>query len=375
LPSPVEIDKKVAMRKLSGGSPIFAILASLAFVPTLHAEEWEIISVTEDELFPSMIYATAMMDEDVYEPDPEILGDPNGLIGIAIDSPGDGSELVIEVAGSEFIRPSKDSIELPETGVTYYVYPTLKYDYANLLNIRQPTPEEVTMTVSVNGESWGEETRRFMVRSINDCPFIALDEEGTPYSIAWMFAAYVNENHPAVDGILGKALKADRVEAFAGYQGDADAVLTEIEAIWETLQEAGFRYSNITQASIESDQVASQHVRLIGDALKTSQANCVEGSVLFASILRKLDMDPFLILVPGHMLVGVYLDEEGDEFVCIETTMLGNATLEEAIESGNATYEKYEEAFDDEDALQAEIIDIAAEREDGVLPIREKTRD
>ncbi len=339
-------------------------------------EIWEIISATEDELFPSLIYATATMkaDPDAEEQE-DVLGDLNGTVGVAIDSPKKSSSLKIEISGGEFIKPTTYKITLPKADMTYYVYPLLKYDYQALLKIRQPTPEDITMKVTLNGEDLGEKNRRFTVRSVNDCPFIALDEKEQPYSTAWMFAAYVNENHPEVDRILGKALKAELVSSFAGYQGSSDDVLAEVEAIWDTLQEAGFRYSNITRASIESDQVASQHVRLIGDALETSQANCVEGSVIFASILRKLDMNPFLVLVPGHMFVGLYLDEEANEFSCIETTMLGSHTFEEAVDAGNAQYAKYEDQFEEVDQLQCEIVDIDEARKSGILPIRETSKE
>lgn len=340
-------------------------------LPAFADPSFELWSETDDDLFPSLIYATSTIKVDAEDHEPDVLGDPNGLIGILLDAPSDGATVRIEVEGNEFIRKSTFETALPEGGEEYLVLPLLKYDFRALLAVRQPTPEDVTFKVTVDGESLGELTKRFTVRSINDCPFITLDEDGDPISTAWMFAAYVNENHPQVDEILAEALDAGYVEAFAGYQGSAEDVLAELEAIWKTLQDSGFRYSNLTRASRESDTIASQHVRLLGDALDTAQANCVEGSVLLASIFQKLDMDPFLILVPGHMFVGVYLDEDADQFVCIETTLLGKGSLADAIEAGGEQFDEYEEAFEDEDAVQCEIIDIEVTRDIGILPLRE----
>ena len=85
------------------------------------------------------------------------------------------------------------------------------------------------------------------------------------------------------------------------------------------------RYSSITATSVKAQTVASQHVRLIEESLNNSQANCVDGSVLLASALRKIGIEPFLVLVPGHCYVGFYVDEKKENMLAIETTMLGDA--------------------------------------------------
>ena len=41
-------------------------------------------------------------------------------------------------------------------------------------------------------------------------------------------------------------------------------------------------------------------------ALESSQINCVDGSVLFASLLRSINIEPILVRTPGHMFVGYY---------------------------------------------------------------------
>lgn len=48
-------------------------------------------------------------------------------------------------------------------------------------------------------------------------------------------------------------------------------------------------------------------------SLAMSQANCVDGRVLFASILRKIDIAPALVLIPGHMFLAFQLDQEGED--------------------------------------------------------------
>ena len=66
----------------------------------------------------------------------------------------------------------------------------------------------------------------------------------------------------------------------------------QVYALWHTLQRRDFKYSSVSNSSLSSNVVYSQRVRTISDALGASQINCVDGSVLFASLLRAINIDP-----------------------------------------------------------------------------------
>lgn len=79
----------------------------------------------------------------------------------------------------------------------------------------------------MNGKSLGDKTETLQIRSINDCPSGVANSEETgddeniengSADLGWMFAAYVNENHPQLDKILQEALATKIVAAFDGYQ-------------------------------------------------------------------------------------------------------------------------------------------------------------
>jgi hypothetical protein len=44
------------------------------------------------------------------------------------------------------------------------------------------------------------------------------------------------------------------------------------------------------------------------------------GSVLFASLMYKIGIMPVLVVKPGHMFVGYYLDKDRKQFEFLETT-------------------------------------------------------
>ena len=235
------------------------------------------------------------------------------------------------------------------------------------------------------------------MKSINDCPFYVLfDEEGEEFEdFSMVFAAYVNENHPWVDGILKDALKTGLVSGFTGYQsGDPDEVLTQVFAIWKVLQDRGIKYSDISTTT-PSKYVVSQTVRFLDDSIDATQANCVDGTVLMASLMRKIGLNVYLTMVPGHCLLAFDLGrEEDDDILGLETTMLGETDLGEAGESievpegvkgtkhegsfrvlaaalgvGTATLEEHSEAMANEESPDTQLISVAAAREMGIMPI------
>ena len=123
------------------------------------------------------------------------------------------------------------------------------------------------------------------------------------------FAAYVNEDNPQIDRLLREALDSRIVNRFWGYQSKSvDLVDKQVYALWYVLQKRGFKYSSISNSSLSSNVVFTQRVRTFDDALLSAQINCVDGSVLFASLLKAINLNPVLVRVPGHMFVGYYTD-------------------------------------------------------------------
>jgi len=354
--------------------------------------DWELDLGPEATFFPSLVVSLATLHLDAAA-DPRELGDPNGLLGVAVTAPRDGAKVDVEIATASLISPSRITVTLPQKGKRYFIYPFLKYNADRMVYIRQPFAETVTATLVLDGIPQGEKSGRITVRSINDCVY-GYEEDGRWNDTSWLFAAYVNENHPVVENILKEALATDVVDSFAGYQGDTEDVQNEIEAIWTALARRKIRYSSINNSSAEAASIWSQHVRLLGEALSARQANCVEGACLLASIFTKIGLDAYLVMVPGHMFVGVDLDEEGNEWLFLETTLLGDSdsSFEDAATEGGEQYEKYEDQLGDDPRIRWRdkrprkkggaserddlgIIDIRVARELGILPIREPEAD
>ena len=105
-------------------------------------------------------------------------------------------------------------------------------------------------------------------------------------------------------------------------------MINQIFALWYHFQKEGFRYSSITTQSGSDERSFGQVVRFVGDAIKTTQANCIDGTVLFASFLYKIGIDVSIVLIPGHAYLAFSIDEAGTQKFALETTMVGSLNFE-----------------------------------------------
>lgn len=247
----------------------------------------------------------------------------------------------------------------------------------------QSYPATIKYAVSVNGVDLGWDLLQIRIRSVNDVPFYTETSlTGEPGEFGYLFAGFVNESHPAVQEILQQALQTKIVESFVGYGGEAESVGGQVVAIWNALQKRKVRYSNAAtpSASSPSGKVYSQSVRFIDESIDSQQANRVDGSVLFASVLYKIGIHPLLVIKPGHMFMGYWVDEGHTQAEFIETTMLGEgrqprsrsesaAQLLRAIEYAAELYNKEVQPALEKGEVGYLIVDIAEARKAGINAI------
>lgn len=284
------------------------------------------------ELFPSFVLSMSGRASNVLTtPEQRAgvwwIGDRMPMATVSIRPTVSNSKVHVAIQIDGFTEVSSIDATLPEAGQTYIVSPVLRYNYAHLASIEQSVPATVTYAVRVNDSDLGQQTVSIRVRSVNDVPYGMIRSDGTVQDLSFLFAGYVNESHPFVEKVLQEALASKIVNSFDGYQrGQKDDVVSQVFALWYVLQQRGLHYSSITTSSAESatGHVASQAVRFIDQSIESQQANCVDGSVLFASLLYKIGIRTVLVRIPGHMFVGYFLSKDDPkDFQFLETTMIG----------------------------------------------------
>ena len=292
---------------------------------------FEITDELGGNIFPSSILSVATTDAQVIVPtDSFYVGNPKSCIEVKLRSGKAYSRVRVEVGETPFFSQSVSEFVLEKSHKEYTIFPDIIWNYEALKNNNQAEPISVAITVEMNGKSMGQRVRTFSVRSLNEC-LLGYVTDGTKFhDTGIFFAAYVNEDNPMIDKLLREALDTRIVTRFLGYQaGKPEAVDKQVYALWNVLQKRNFRYSSVSNTSLSSNVVFSQRVRTFDDALESSQINCVDGSVLFASLLRAVNIEPILVRTPGHMFVGYYTDPLHKGMNFLETTMIGDVDLDD----------------------------------------------
>jgi hypothetical protein len=271
--------------------------------------------------------------EEVGEADDGVnfLGDPDsmGLVGVVVTAEEDDTPIDVEIEAPGIIEVSRWSGTLEKANTEYTVLPALKFNFKALMENTQSVPLAITYRVWLGDNDLEEHTVNVTLRSINDCPNIIKHSQDNIEDLSYMFAAYVNEQHPFVDKILRESLENGVVEAFAGYQSaNPEDVIRQVYSIWDALSRRDVRYSSITASAAVNKMVISQHVRFIDQSINNAQANCVDGSALMASLLRKIEIEPALVLVPGHCYLAFALDPQGKRWMGLETTLVGKKKVD-----------------------------------------------
>ena len=353
----------------------------------------------ERELYPAALLC--FTDASPYAPrDTEQLGDPQGVISVAVTAPAAGCLVTVTLRDTVFYEESRVTCRLPEAGERYHIAPMIRFRADRLAAQKQPL---ANLVVSAQVEIAGERTElstKVVVHSVNDYILrykARLEDGGTDSNwnvyIKYMAAAYVNENNPWIDQRLTRhALDHGYVRAFMGYQKGEAGVQDEVKAIYNTLNDLGFKYTNFPAASVASvnqNLVQVQAVRLVSDALESAQANRLEIALIFASILRKMAIDSVIIMVPPQTMLGIYRAKGRDpkSLIYLDPRVLGSGPFEAALTSGGKVIEanKHNLVLDVDSSKDVErsaaeangffAIDIRHARELGILPIPEVRRD
>jgi hypothetical protein len=130
---------------------------------------------------------------------------------------------------------------------------------------------------------------------------------------------------------------------------DLQAVTEQVAALYRSLRETGIVYINSVIDYGAPAGLAIQRTRLPRESLRRKSANCIDGSVLVASLLEGASLHPVLVFVPGHAFVGWQTWEgeiwktwkKEDKWTFLETTMIGTHDFDAACRSGQRQYEDY----------------------------------
>ena len=185
-----------------------------------------------------------------------------------------------------------------------------------------------------------------------------------------LIAAMVTPTDPGVEKLIRTAANYDPNHVMtSGYDSANDtsgSVWQRLSDIWQA-ETANFKLTYIS-TTITFSASSSQRIRLPAEVLSQSSGNCIELTLLYAAVAEALNLQPSIILVPGHAYVAIRVDDTNDNYYFIETTMIGQATFKQSVAEGNSEWATAQPHLN---AGEADYgwVDVAAARAKGIVPI------
>jgi hypothetical protein len=189
---------------------------------------------------------------------------------------------------------------------------------------------------------------------------------GRKFSNAQLLARWVTPHDNSVLQLVSEAQRLVPGGRMRGYnQVDGIDVETQVrqqaEAVFRALKQSRISYvsSIYTFGNYPGE---TQRIRLPRETLQLNNANCIDVSVVFASAMENLGMQPLVVIVPGHAFTGVRLGRDSQKVLYLDLTVLPAGTFKQAM---NRAQESFKKSPPDE----VLTVDIGAARSLGIYPM------
>lgn len=178
----------------------------------------------------------------------------------------------------------------------------LKLNASWLADLSESVKGELTFTLTHGNET--------LITTSYPIEMLAKNEWGGDAMVE-LTAAFVMPNDPAVDRllkatseVLRRAGKSDQLD---GYTRNSRTRTWELaSAVWSSIVNLKLTYA-LPPASFES---IGQKIRTPGLIMEGQVATCLDTSLLFASVLEQLGLNPLIILIKEHAFVGLWLQPQ-----------------------------------------------------------------
>ena len=263
--------------------------------------------------------------------------------------------------------------------------PTLQQGPVMRLTEIRPATLRVTVRQvgAVNELMLLDQTYAVKLHAYDTALLAVLKPDGSVMDLTEHLCAFVTPHTPEIEDLLRKAVQYHPKHRIVGYQGASTVeegrpiVHEQVRAMYSALRkDAGLVYINSPLNFGKQEGQITQRVRLPATSLNESQsrANCIDGAVLYASLLEAASLDPQIVIVPGHAFVGWRIWSGVLQYDFLETTMTGSDEFEAALKAGNQEYEQArQKGYFERDLFDAKgfarLIDVAACRTRQVYPL------
>ncbi len=309
------------------------------------------------------------------------------LVNVTVDNTGRASTdavMRVQAVIEGFSDATITTAQVPQgTQAQITLLPLLRKDSVATLNEMRPTTLHVIVEQTAPSVHLLYEQTYPIRLHARDTALLAV--QGTGSSIVDLsdyLAAWVTPRSPVMEQWLRRAAEYHPQKSIVGYQGantlaeKAEVVRVQAQAIFTALkQEANLTYINSPLNMGRQAGQLTQRVRLPSESLAAGgSANCIDGAVLFASLLELASLEPLLVIVPGHAFVGWRIWRGLNQYEFLETTMISSSDFASAQQVGQQEYGEalgkgyFSRGLYDPVGF-ARLVDIATCRVKGIMPL------
>lgn len=243
----------------------------------------------------------------------------------------------------------------------FSIAPQLKTDKIN----------KITTTTRKNIEVKVKENNRIIFNKNNSCIIYPKDnfiERISNDRLDWeidfrsFIARWITPNAKEIDKIVSEvALNGNIV---SNKSNNSYLIENEIKCVFDSLSKINY---SIRTTTFSENDYHIQRLSLPKTVMKYKSGNCIDLSILLASVFEALKLNTYICLIPGHAFVRVKINDY--QYCNIESTFLGEKEFSEAVEKANELYDKYFINNQPKDFESCYIVDVALARKSKIFPM------
>ena len=249
----------------------------------------------------------------------------------------------------------------------------LRLDYDSLAALTDAVNGTLTLTISQDGNTLLSEEHPIT----GHAPDQWLGQGIIPETLASFVCPNMEATGAIMTLVANELQKTTGDSSISGYNDGKQRAYEIVKATFNAIHSLGISYA---RAVMDINQIG-QRIRMPDYIFKYRHANCLDTTILMASVLEACNLYPVILLTKGHAYIGCHLNDESfsdlpmddlqkirklcsmDEFIVCETTLS---------EDSSASFESAEILARDQHLLDDDFecaIDVRRARESGIRPL------
>ncbi len=349
------------------------------------------------DLLLSSVWISDLSDMDTVKIDCEYLMTANYVLyhnrmavcrAVEVENVSDRQlEQVLVASSGEYISPfESEVIGTINPGEKVRICPfNLSIDHTKLAELTERVTTEFRLTVKSLDELSGQEMT--IAEKAFPIELMPYDQWTGTRILPQTIASFITPNHPAVNNIVVSSAailkELTGSSSFTAYQtGNPNDVRQQVAAVLAAVHNLGIVYRALPP-SYESE---GQRISLPEQVIASKTANCLELTLLMASVLESIGLNCLVIFQKGHAFLGVWLVDDCnscsvsddpayiekkcsngiDEMMVLECTQAAqeNASFDAAVRTAMV-------AMADHDAFEL-FVDVKRSRLERIFPLPAK---